>query len=70
MNPQMLMFAMQALQALPGLLVAGQNVLSMVNQVNESLAKMQAENRDPTPDEWALLNTVIADLRTALHSAS
>ena len=66
--PQALMYAMQVLQALPTLIATGQSVVTLVEQTNQRLAAMQAENRNPTPQEWADPNATIAALRTELHA--
>lgn len=69
MNPAVLMYAMQALEAIPSLIAAGQSVVGLVNQTSQAVKKMQAENRDPTADEWAAQAKVISDLRAILHAA-
>jgi hypothetical protein len=40
----------------------------LIEATNASLKKMQLENRDPTPQEWDVLNSTIANLRKQLHS--
>lgn len=67
---QALMFAMQVLEAIPTLIAAGQSVVTLVTQTNERLKAMQAENRNPNPQEWADLNATIAALRSELHAPS
>ena len=69
MNPAILMYAMQALEAIPSLIAAGQSVVNLVNQASAAVKKMQAENRDPTAEEWAAQAAVISDLRAILHGA-
>ena len=69
MNPLILTYALQALNAIPSLIAAGQSVAGLVNQTNAAVQKMVAENRDPTADEWAAQAKVISDLRAILHSA-
>lgn len=68
MMPTVLMYALQVLQSLPTLLAAGQSVTTLVHQANDALAKMQAEKRDPTPEEWDALNSTISGLRDQLHN--
>ncbi len=68
MNPAILMYAMQALEAIPSLLAAGQSVLNLVNQTSAAVKKMQTENRDPTAEEWTAQAQIISDLRAILHS--
>ena len=69
MNPAILMYAMQALEAIPSLIAAGQSVVKLVNQTSAAVKNMQVENRDPTAEEWAAQAQVISDLRAILHSA-
>ena len=69
MNPLILTYALQALNAIPSLIAAGQSVAGLVNQTNAAVQKMVTENRDPTADEWAAQAKVISDLRAILHSA-
>lgn len=69
MNPAILMYAMQALEAIPALISAGQSVIALVNQTSAAVKQMQTENRDPSAAEWAEQAKVISDLRAILHSA-
>jgi hypothetical protein len=69
MNPAVLMYAIQALEALPQLIAAGQSVTALITQTTSSLKSMQAENRDPTAAEWVAQATTISGLRAVLHSA-
>jgi hypothetical protein len=69
MNPAILMYAIQALQAIPQLIAAGQSVVSLVNHTTDALKLMQAENRDPTAEEWMAQAKVVSDLRALLHAA-
>ena len=69
MNPAILMYAMQALEAIPSLIAAGQSVVNLVNSTSSNVKKMVAENRDPTAQEWADQAKVISDLRAILHAA-
>lgn len=68
MNPAALMYALQALEVIPQLISAGQNVIGLVEHTTSAMKKMVAENRDPTPGEWDDLNQKIDDLRAQLHS--
>ncbi len=63
--PTALAFAMQMLGQLPALISAGIDVYDLVVKTNDSLKKMQDENRDPTDAEWDALNDAIAELRDA-----
>lgn len=69
MNPAVLMYAMQALNAIPTLIAAGQSIADLVNQTNAAVNKMVTEKRDPTADEWAAQAQVISGLRAILHAA-
>lgn len=63
-----LAYALQFLTALPQLIQMTQQVKELVEDTKASLEKMQAEGRNPTPDEWALLNTRIDALLQQLNS--
>jgi hypothetical protein len=69
MNPAILMYAMQALEAIPSLISAGQSVIGLVNQTSSAVKQMVDEKRDPTAEEWAAQAKVISDLRAILHAA-
>lgn len=60
-------YVIQLLNALPGLIKAGVEVTSIIESAREALARMEAENRPPTPAEWDALNAEIARLRGELH---
>jgi hypothetical protein len=62
-----LAYALQVLGALPQLLVAGQDVLDLVEQSNAKLEAMQDAGRDPTPAEWKELDDMIDELQILLH---
>lgn len=61
-------FALQALEAIPTLLAAGQSVVGLVQHSSAALKLMQTENREPSSQEWADLNATIASLRDQLHN--
>ncbi len=61
-------FAIQALTAIPELISAGMDVVDLVNQSNDALKKMQSEKRDPTDEEWGVLNKTIDALRASRPS--
>ena len=63
-----LVLATTILEALPGLLSAGMNVIALINSTNATINKAQAENRDPTPEEWNALDLMVADLRKQAQS--
>lgn len=58
-----LTLATTILQALPGLIQAGLDVVALVNSTNGVITKAQAEDRDPTPAEWQVLDDMLSDLR-------
>jgi len=49
---------------MPMLIGAGQSVMQLVTNGQTALSNMQAENRGPTPEEWAALDA----MRDALHA--
>ncbi len=61
-----LSFAIQVLTSIPGLISAGIDVVDMINKTTDDLNKMQAENRDPTDEEWDALNKIIEELRAKI----
>lgn len=63
-----LSFAMQAFNQLPGLIQAGVNVVSLVTDTRDKLQQMNAENRAPTEQEWAQLDSQVKSLQQQLHS--
>ncbi len=62
-----LSLALSVLTQLPSLISAGVNVIALVKNTEATITKAQAENRDPSPDEWLALNTQIEALRAQLH---
>jgi len=73
---QSILYLLQALNAAqtivasaPTVIAATQAVANLVNETNAALAKMRAENRDPSADEWAAQAKIISDLRAQLHAA-
>ncbi len=64
-----LMYALQALNAIPTLIATGQNVMGMVNRTTVAMQNMQAENRNPTDQEWADLHKDIDAMRNQLHAS-
>lgn len=61
-------YALQALEAIPTLISTGQSVVSLVEHSTSVIKTAQAENRDPTDQEWSDLNALIDSLRTQLHA--
>lgn len=61
-------YALQALEAIPTLIAAGQSVIGLIQHSTAALKLMQTENRDPTDQEWADLNATIDALRQQLHN--
>jgi hypothetical protein len=64
---QILYFASTVLTTLPSLIAAGAQVGGLIQTTNDSIARMQAENRGPTPQEWDAINGMISELRASLH---
>ena len=60
--------ALQALSVVPQLVSAGAEVVNLTMDTITALEKMQAEKREPTPEEWEAINTRIAELRARLHA--
>jgi hypothetical protein len=65
-----LMFAIQALTLLPGLIQAGVEVVTLIQTTTTALNAMQAEGRDPTDAEWAALRAAGEAALARLDSAS
>lgn len=65
MNP--LGLALQVLQMLPGLVSAGVQIEGVVASTIGTLRRAQAENRDPTPEEWNAIHTEIEAARQELR---
>lgn len=61
-------FAIQVLTQLLGLVPAATQAWQMVQDQRNALEKMRADNRDPTPEEWAALDAITDGLRKQLHS--
>lgn len=62
------LFAIQLLEALPGLIIAGQNVVNLIESSTAAFKLMVAENREPTDAEWDALNAATAALQAQLHA--
>ena len=62
-----LRYAQLILESLPGLIAAGKNVAELIENSSETLRKMANIGRDPTREEWDLLNAKIHHLRNELH---
>lgn len=60
-------FVIQLLSSLPALIQAGIDVTGLIQQSSDAIKRMQAEKRDPTPEEWDALNSRIKALRDELH---
>ena len=65
MNP--LSLALQVFQLLPGLISTGVQVEGVIASTIATLRKAQAENRDPTAEEWNALHIEIEAARDALR---
>lgn len=61
-------YVIQLLTALPSLVKAGMDITALVQEQTAKIQAMQAEKRDPTPQEWDELNARIKALRDELHA--
>ncbi len=61
-------FATKALDAIPGLVSAGANIVNLVSSTKTALSNMQSQNRGPTKAEWDALDAEVASLRRQLHA--
>ena len=61
-------YVVQLLGVLPALAQAGRDIASLIANTTARLSSMQAENRDPTQNEWDELNLHIRTLRGELHA--
>jgi hypothetical protein len=68
MNPTAIAYAIELLGAIPNLIAAGRDIAALVSEGKFKLEQMQAEKRDPTPEEWDVLNAQIKSLRGELHA--
>lgn len=59
---------LSVLQVLPSLIAAGQQVESLISDAIAVVTKAQSENRDPTPEEWAIIDNQREALSAALHT--
>lgn len=66
--PAALLWAIQAIQIATQLAAAGKDIVSTLNYIRDTLKTMQAENRDPSPEEWSALNQKTLDLLAELNS--
>lgn len=62
-----LQLALQVLLTLPQLIQAGRDVRGLLDTTNSLIGTMVRENRDPTPDEWLLMQNMINELRKEIH---
>lgn len=60
-------YAVQLLSVLPSLVQAGKDIQSTIAMGTARLSSMQAEQRDPTQNDWDELNLHIRTLRGELH---
>jgi GH24 family phage-related lysozyme (muramidase) len=61
-------FAIQLLEALPGLFASGAQALALIQAHTDALKAMVAENRGPTQDEWNALNATISGFEAQLDA--
>lgn len=62
-------FALLLLQSAPAILNAIEGGTALWNAQVAAVQAMQKENRDPTADEWAALNTLLDQLSSAADKA-
>lgn len=68
MDASAIALAIAVLQSLPSLVLASQEVISLINSTVTSLKQMQAEKRDPTNAEWDAVNSIVATLTAKVES--
>lgn len=68
MSPTTINLALNLLTALPGLIEAGVNVVSLAQQGAAKVKQLRNENRNPTPQEWDELDAMIKGLQGQLHA--
>lgn len=69
MNQEVIIeYAMRVLSLLPLVEKGLGAVVGEMKKGYEALQKMVAEGRDPTPEEWDILNAATDKLRDSLHS--
>lgn len=61
-------FAESLLAQVPDLIAAGVDVYSILARAQQQVAAMQAEQRGPTPDEWAQLDNDVAALLKSINT--
>ncbi len=64
-----LAYLINLLTSLPGLIAAGINVKQLLDEHRAVLQGIQAQGRDPTPEEWANLDNRIKALQATLHAS-
>ena len=62
------LFALQVMELAVTLAEAGQALTEHVRWSYDAMKKMKEENRDPTQEEWDILNARIEEKRKELHS--
>lgn len=62
--------AIATLEALPAFIKDGQDVTAIVIATAISLRQMQAENRDPTAQEWSAISGAIASMTAKIAKAA
>lgn len=68
MSPLAIQFLLAGLQSLPALVATGANLAQQVQSLMSQMQMFQAENRDPTPAEWAAQSQQLAAAAAALHA--
>jgi hypothetical protein len=68
MSPSVALYCLQILNTLPGLIAAGQSAMGLINAGTVAIQNMVAENRNPTPEEWAALDAIRDGLHKQIQS--
>lgn len=63
------MGAIEIIALIVQLAEAGTSLLAQIQKASTLVAKLQTENRDATPEEWAELDTAFQQSKAALAAA-
>lgn len=66
--PQIVAYIVQYTGLIPQLLAAGKDIVAFWKEHSDKVDEMIEQNRKPTPDEWAVINAKVDELRAELHS--
>lgn len=62
-------FAIKAIGYIKQAVAVGKDVKAFIDSTNAALEKMRAENRGPTPEEWAALDAESKALSDEIQNA-